>query len=124
MRQMSKEIGILLVIVVVHQGKSKHLPKLHTQAFAQMLLITLKRLRSIQVMTASQHEQYKDPETEAAKWNSAIIHFVIYTCVFPAVTCLNVFSDNDQKEDLFVSSKLKEKLISEFAALRQKKNPD
>ncbi len=24
-------------------------------------------------VTASQHEQYRDPETEAVKWNSAIV---------------------------------------------------
>ena len=27
-----------------------------------------------------EHEENQDPETEAAKWNSAIIHFSIYTC--------------------------------------------
>lgn len=27
----------------------------------------------------SQHEQYHDPESEAAKWNSAVIKFIIYT---------------------------------------------
>lgn len=32
-------------------------------------------------MTVSQHGQYQDPETETAKWNPAIIHFVIYTSV-------------------------------------------
>ncbi len=31
-------------------------------------------------MTVSQHAQYQDPETEAAEWNSAIIHFTIWTC--------------------------------------------
>ena len=29
-------------------------------------------------VTVSQHAQYQDPETEAAKWNSAIIHLIIY----------------------------------------------
>lgn len=45
---------------------------------------------SQQVMTVSQHAQHQDPETEAAKWNSAIVHFITYTCDFPAVTCQNV----------------------------------
>lgn len=31
------------------------------------------------------------PETEAAKYNSAIIRFIIYISAFPAVTRLNVF---------------------------------
>ncbi len=31
---------------------------------------------------------YQEVETEAAKLNSAIIRFLIYTCDFPAVTCL------------------------------------
>lgn len=31
----------------------------------------------------SQHEQYHDPETEAVKWNSAVIQFIIITCAFP-----------------------------------------
>ncbi len=30
--------------------------------------------------------QHQGRETEAAKWNSAIIHFIIYTCAFPTVT--------------------------------------
>lgn len=37
-------------------------------------------------VTASQHAQYQDPETEAAEWNWAIIHFTIDTCAFPTVT--------------------------------------
>ncbi len=42
--------------------------------------------------TASQHAQHQDLEAEVAKWNSAIIHLIIYTCAFPTVTCQNVFS--------------------------------
>ena len=42
-------------------------------------------------VTVSQRAQYQDPETEATKWNSAVINFIIYTCAFPAVTCQNVF---------------------------------
>ncbi len=60
---------------------------------AQVFLITLTMAvfyLSVPVsqdsVTVSQHEQYQDPETEAAKWNSAIIHFIIYTCAFPTVT--------------------------------------
>ncbi len=48
-------------------------------------------------VTVSQHGQYQNPETEAAKWNSAIID--IYTCDFPAVTCQNVFHEKDLQED-------------------------
>ncbi len=44
-------------------------------------------------VTVSQHAQHQDPETEAAKWNSAVIHFIIYTCDFPTVSCQNVFLD-------------------------------
>ena len=28
-----------------------------------------------------------DHETEAYKWNLAIVHFINYTCVLPFVTC-------------------------------------
>ena len=42
-------------------------------------------------MTVSQHAQYQDPETESDTWDSAIIHFIIYTCAFPSVNCQNVF---------------------------------
>ncbi len=28
-------------------------------------------------VTASQHKQYQDSETEEAKWNSAIINYII-----------------------------------------------
>lgn len=38
-------------------------------------------------VTGSQHEQ--NPETEAAKWNSAVIKPIIYTCAFPIVTRQN-----------------------------------
>ncbi len=38
---------------------------------------------------SEQHAQYQDPETKTAKWNSTIIHFVIYTCSF-LLTCQNV----------------------------------
>ncbi len=41
-------------------------------------------------VTVSKHVQYQNPETEAAKWNAAIIHFIIYTCAFPTVTCPHV----------------------------------
>lgn len=34
----------------------------------------------------SQHERYHHPATEAAKLNSGFINFIIYACVFPAVT--------------------------------------
>ena len=39
-------------------------------------------------VTVSLHAEYQVSETEAAKWNLAIINFIIYTCVFPTVTCL------------------------------------
>ncbi len=42
-------------------------------------------------VTVSQHTQYQDPETETAKWNSAVIHFIIYTCAFPTVMCQKYF---------------------------------
>ncbi len=34
-----------------------------------------------------------NPETEAAKWNSAIINFISYTCAFHTLTCQNVFCE-------------------------------
>lgn len=39
-------------------------------------------------MTVIQHAQYQAPKTEAAKLNSAIIQFIIHTCVLPTVTFL------------------------------------
>ncbi len=41
-------------------------------------------------VTVSHYEQYQDPETEAAKWKSAIIYHIIYTCAFPTVMCQNI----------------------------------
>ncbi len=38
-----------------------------------------------------QQARHQDPETEAAKWNSTIFNFVIYTCALPTVTCQNCF---------------------------------
>lgn len=38
--------------------------------------------------------KYKDPGTEAANWNSVIIHIAIRTCPFPAVlVCQNIFGE-------------------------------
>lgn len=31
-------------------------------------------------MTVSQQAQHQEPETDGAKWNSANIHIIIYTC--------------------------------------------
>lgn len=39
----------------------------------------------------SQHEKYQDLESEAAKCNSDIFNFIIYTFAFLTVTCQNVF---------------------------------
>lgn len=44
------------------------------------------------MVTVSQRVQCQDPEPEAATWNSNIIHFIIYTCAFPPVTCQNEMS--------------------------------
>lgn len=33
----------------------------------------------------SWHAQCQVPEAEAAKWNQAVIHFIIFTCVFSTV---------------------------------------
>ena len=33
-------------------------------------------------MRVNQRAQNQDSKTEAAKWNSAVIHFIIYTCAF------------------------------------------
>ncbi len=44
-------------------------------------------------VTVNQHERYQDPETEATKWNSAIINFIIYISASSTVTCHNVFSE-------------------------------
>ncbi len=57
------------------------------------------------IWSVRQHPQYQDPKTEAAKWNSAIIHFIIYTCAFPTVPFQSIFSkyifmlqDNELKD--------------------------
>lgn len=43
----------------------------------------------------SQHATRQDPETEAARWDSAIVHFIIYICDFPTVTCQDAFTEKD-----------------------------
>ncbi len=42
----------------------------------------------VSVMTVSLRAHYQDPETEAATWNSAVIHFIIYTCAIPTYSAL------------------------------------
>lgn len=58
--------------------------------------LTMTVFYSSQVETVSQYEQYQDPRTGAAKWNSDIYYiinkqFIIYNLAFPAVTCQNIF---------------------------------
>lgn len=35
----------------------------------------------------------KTPEAEESKWNSAVVHLIIYTCAFPAATRQRVFRE-------------------------------
>lgn len=44
-------------------------------------------------VTVSQLAQYQDLETDAAKWDLAIINCIIYTWAFAAVMCQNVFCE-------------------------------
>lgn len=44
-------------------------------------------------MTVSHYEQDQDAETEAAKQNSSIINFIIYSCVVPTAISHNVFRE-------------------------------
>lgn len=56
-----------------------------------------------------------NPEIEAAKWNSALIYFIIYICAFPTVKCqkyifmlkANWYSDHlsaDSTVDVWIAS--------------------
>ncbi len=47
-----------------------------------MLLIKLMMALFYSSVPVSHEKCDSEPETEAAKWNSAIIHFNIYTCAF------------------------------------------
>ncbi len=42
--------------------------------------LTGRKTQQDQESTEAQHARYQDLETEAAKWYSAIISFIIYTC--------------------------------------------
>lgn len=48
---------------------------------------------SLDIGRVSQNAQYQHPETEATKWKSATIHFIIYTFAFPTPTCQNVLNE-------------------------------
>lgn len=70
----------------------------HFERKAQVLLITSTMASfhssvplSHDGVTVSQNSSYQVSETEAAKRTSTIINFNTYTCVFPTVTCLNLF---------------------------------
>lgn len=43
------------------------------------------------VRTVSQHAQYQELETEAAKWNLIIIIILFFS---PAVACQNIYSES------------------------------
>ncbi len=57
-----------------------------------------------------QHAQYQNVETEAAKWNSAIIKFIIHICSLCAATCQNVLCEkgNNRPSHLDIEMKNKE----------------
>lgn len=59
----------------------------------QVLLITLTMVLTQRAKSVSQQVQRQDPDTGAAKWKSATISFMIYTCAVSAVTCRHVFSE-------------------------------
>ncbi len=67
----------------------------------------------------SQRVQYQDLETEAAKWNSAIIHFIIYTFAFPTMTC-QMSSCADvciMSEDLLFKSQMSKQGLSDITCV-------
>lgn len=96
---------------MAHHRGCQHGPFLSTYSMltcrsrkAQVLLITLTMAQlhsSVPVshdsMTVCQHPQNQDPETGEAKHReAAIVTYIISNqevlqCVFPSVTCLNVF---------------------------------
>lgn len=44
-----------------------------------VLIYTNKLKQTVIKLVGSQHEQYQNPETKSAKWNSTIINFIIHT---------------------------------------------
>ncbi len=67
-------IGTIICPYVIYMGKC-------------CFFVVLSVFISHYSVTVNQYEQYQDAETEAAKWNSAIFKFIIYTCAFPTVKC-------------------------------------
>lgn len=63
--------------------------------------------------------QYQDFETEAAKWNPALINRMIYTCALPSVACQNVFCEKEDGDEwnLFVMYWVLFSLIESLAPL-------
>lgn len=59
--------------------------------FSQHTRLTLSV--SHENLTENQHFQYQCQHTETAKWNLAIIYFIIQACDFSIVTCQNVFRE-------------------------------
>ncbi len=84
-------IELVIIISDIELFSQQHWQVMKGKAQVSLIILTMAPFySSVPVchdsVTVSQYARYKDPETEAAKWNSAVIHFIIYTCAYPAVT--------------------------------------
>ena len=61
------------------------------------LTLSLALFKCQDNVTVRQDEQYQDPQTEAAKWNSAIVGFMIYTCSLKRPYCVKSFKQNPHR---------------------------
>ena len=84
----SRKNKYFLVFYFTHTG--------HTDAFTLQTHHILKICSvdvspvSLDSITVSQHAQYQSPETEGAKWNSAMFNFISSTCALSPVKMSSV----------------------------------
>lgn len=64
--------------------------KSHKKNILKLCSIQVSKDCKLWLCDSEQHEQFQDPETEKAKWNSASICFSSYTCAILTHICLVV----------------------------------
>lgn len=78
------------VLIFGHKGFKSTAKLFQSRHFYLFIEFYILLITHDSVMTHNLHAQHKDHETEVAKWNSMIIHFMVHIYAFPALTCPNM----------------------------------
>lgn len=77
---LNRAVQLIVMISKSHYGEVQYSNQKGLKlGLGNVLIYTNKLKQTVKKMVGSQHEQYQNPETKSAKWNSTIINFIIHT---------------------------------------------